>query len=621
MTTTNNSNSFLVNSLADVIDANDGVTTLREAIAAANSQSGQNTIAFDLASDAQIDLTGRLEIIDDLIINGGGVTIAGNGTFDNFFISNADVVFDGLTITNGSDGIEVGGGTSLTLTNSAVVNNADDGIDLNGADNTLSISGSAINNNGGNGVEIDASSSTITVSNSSFTGNSGDGIGFDEGGNNTLTLVNADLSGNTGDGLDVNSSGNNITITNANLDGNGIGAAIEVEDGLEIDGNNNTVTLSNASLTGNTGDGLDIDGTAAFNSVTLSNTSVSGNSEDGVEIDGSNNSLSAVNGSFTDNTGDGIDVNSSGNNVTLSNVNLSGNGVGAAIEVEDGLEIDGSNNTITVSNASFNNNPGDGVDFNGSNNNVSLSGVAITGNGEDGVEISLESNDNTLVVVNSAFSNNAGEAIADLGSGNTVSVSNSTGVPTFISIENAGFEVPALEDGEFTVLQAIPGWQPYDPDSLIAPDGTDVGAFNPLVAQYPNDIPGGANVGYAFSVDPLGAGVVGLSQTLDELLHPGTSYSLQVEVGNPTGIDQFGTDYTGFPGYRVELLAGNTVLATDNSTLNIAEGTFGTSTVSYTAAATDPFLGEQLGIRLINPVQGSGFEVDFDNVRLTATQI
>ncbi len=63
------------------------------------------------------------------------------------------------------------------------------------------------------------------------------------------------------------------------------------------------------------------------------------------------------------------------------------------------------------------------------------------------------------------------------------------------------------------------------------------------------------------------------------------------------------------------------MLATDNSTLNIAEGTFGTSTVSYTAAATDPFLGEQLGIRLINPVQGSGFEVDFDNVRLTATQI
>src|SRR4028118_2159852 len=110
--------SFLVNSLADVIDANDGVTTLREAIEAANDTAGQNTITFDLASDAQIGLTTELEILDDLIINGGGVTITGNGTFDNFFINNADVVFDGLTITNGSDGIEVGGDTSLTLTNS-----------------------------------------------------------------------------------------------------------------------------------------------------------------------------------------------------------------------------------------------------------------------------------------------------------------------------------------------------------------------------------------------------------------------------------------------------------------------------------------------------------------------
>jgi hypothetical protein len=80
-------------------------------------------------------------------------------------------------------------------------------------------------------------------------------------------------------------------------------------------------------------------------------------------------------------------------------------------------------------------------------------------------------------------------------------------------------------------------------------------------------------------------------------------------VGNTEGFD--------WTGYKVQLLAGETVLAEDDNTVAIATGTFGTSTVVY---AYDPgdaaLLGQPLQIRLF--CLGSGGEADFDDVKLTA---
>jgi CSLREA domain-containing protein len=45
-------NPFVVTSTADAIDPNDGVTTLREAINAANAKPGADTIRFSLGSGA-----------------------------------------------------------------------------------------------------------------------------------------------------------------------------------------------------------------------------------------------------------------------------------------------------------------------------------------------------------------------------------------------------------------------------------------------------------------------------------------------------------------------------------------------------------------------------------------
>lgn len=227
---------------------------------------------------------------------------------------------------------------------------------------------------------------------------------------------------------------------------------------------------------------------------------------------------------------------------------------------------------------------------------------------------------------------NGSLAIADWSDCNTVNAIDSTsGLTTVIPIENAGFEVPVLEDGVFTAGfsqgEPIPGWTPYDPNDLITGIPltlggvlyTDVGTINPLSAQYPNEPPEGQNVGYSFVVNPFGSGVVGFTQTLDTFLTVNTKYTLQVEVGNPQGVDQFGNDYTGFPGYRVELVAGGNVLAADNNTLNIEEGEFKTSEVSFLAFADNLYLGNNLEIRLINLGQGPGLSIDFDNVSLTTT--
>lgn len=192
-----------------------------------------------------------------------------------------------------------------------------------------------------------------------------------------------------------------------------------------------------------------------------------------------------------------------------------------------------------------------------------------------------------------------------------------------IPIKNAGFEEPALEDGDFIVSinESIPGWEAYDPNGLIAVNGTDVGVFDPRTAQYPDGVSERENVGYAYATDEFGSGEVGLFQELDTILAENTQYTLQVDVGNPTGIDLFGSNFTGFPGYRVELLAGDTILASEQNNLFIEEGIFVTSTVTFTTTADNTYLGENLGIRLVNVLQGPGLQVDFDNVRLTSEAI
>ena len=115
---------------------------------------------------------------------------------------------------------------------------------------------------------------------------------------------------------------------------------------------------------------------------------------------------------------------------------------------------------------------------------------------------------------------------------------------------------------------------------------------------------------------------MGFEQTLSATLMENTTYLLQVDIGNPLWEDN--ASWEGFPGYRIELLAGGVVLASDDNTLSPSDGTFNPipSEVSFFTAQSDhASLGEALTIRLLNISAGEGREVNFDNVRLTAAPV
>ncbi len=203
-----------------------------------------------------------------------------------------------------------------------------------------------------------------------------------------------------------------------------------------------------------------------------------------------------------------------------------------------------------------------------------------------------------------------------------------------LTIQNPVFESPVVPFN-FISSQTNPntnppitGWQLYDPNGLLAQavnyTQASVGVeANPGAYNVPIS---GNQYGYiaipANQVGP-GKGVAGISQTLTDTLKANTNYVLKMSIGSPQSYSAHGLTFShiGFPGYRVDLLAGVNVIATDNNILSIPNGYFGTSVVSYTALANDPNLGKPLQIRITNLNSGPGGDVDIDDVSLTATAI
>lgn len=221
-----------------------------------------------------------------------------------------------------------------------------------------------------------------------------------------------------------------------------------------------------------------------------------------------------------------------------------------------------------------------------------------------------------------------------LGLGSTVSASAET-----IAIANAGFESDVITNGAFVVFPGGPSdWSLYDPSTLIDNTGNAVGIIRPnLGGEY---FPGGTTQGVNAALVFLGGGVngeAGLQQTLSATLQAGTRYTLSVDIGNiASGTSLPGSsggpgvffDLDGFPGYRLDLLAGGVVIGSDNNSLGatIPEGEFRTASFSVDIGAAHAQLGQALGIRLVNLDQAGtaevpNIEVDFDNVRLDAAAI
>ena len=266
--------SLQVDTATDLVDAFDGDTSLREALALA--QNG-DTITFDaglflanndITNNTSIDLgtlSGQLVIDQGVTVAGdvnddgiADVTIDGQGVTRVFDVQDnvTGVVLDGLVIENGQSagtpvggGVRIGTGAEVAVTSTHLIGNtgARAGAIANYGTLTLknstlsgnrAIYGGAIYNNGGN----------LTLANSTIQGNIADGAGggiYNNGGN--LTLVNSTISGNRavyfGGGI-LNGFGS-VTLANATISGNAANA------GGGISSVYGPLTLFNSIVAGN----------------------------------------------------------------------------------------------------------------------------------------------------------------------------------------------------------------------------------------------------------------------------------------------------------------------------------------------------------------------------------
>lgn len=268
---------ILVSSVADEGDDSDysiGDVTLREALARAYAQAGDDVIAFrDTLSGQTINLSlGQLGINSNVTIRGLGAgaltiyaggasrvisvssgvtaTISGlgitggsvNGDGAGIYNSNGNLTLTGVVVTgNNATGLSgLGGGLfsqggSVTVTDSEFHNNTATrgGAIRTQYGTTLAISGSALYNNAASGVEgaLSTHQTTAMIKNSTFSGNSAvnGGGAIRTNGTGQMTIVNSTIAYNNttagyGGGIQVTGAGT-VTLHNTILAANTAGAS------------------------------------------------------------------------------------------------------------------------------------------------------------------------------------------------------------------------------------------------------------------------------------------------------------------------------------------------------------------------------------------------------------
>ncbi|MDF1838666.1 MAG: hypothetical protein P1V35_12420, partial [Planctomycetota bacterium] len=94
------------------------------------------------------------------------------------------------------------------------------------------------------------------------------------------------------------------------------------------------------------------------------------------------------------------------------------------------------------------------------------------------------------------------------------------------------------------------------------------------------------------------------------------TYDLSMAIGHRAATNPRGT--TAFGGYEMQILAGNTVVATSANGVTPVPGTFETATVSFQSNAVNPrLLGSPLTIRMRMTWSTANSATDFDMVELT----
>jgi hypothetical protein len=199
---------FVVTTLLDTVDANDGLVSLREALALAGGSAGADIITFSESltggatpglNDGLLVLTNDELIIDsDVTIDGDAVgndnvadiTIDGGGS-RVFHITAGTATLDALVITGGGfkgisgGGLQIESGASVAINHSLI------------SGNTAGVAGAGIYNQ-----STATLTNTTVADNIAFHGGGGGGGrpggGIFNGASGTITLVNSTLWGNSG---------------------------------------------------------------------------------------------------------------------------------------------------------------------------------------------------------------------------------------------------------------------------------------------------------------------------------------------------------------------------------------------------------------------------------------
>ncbi|MEL7466146.1 MAG: choice-of-anchor Q domain-containing protein, partial [Pseudomonadota bacterium] len=285
---------LIVDTLADVVDANDGFTSLREAIALANANADHDDIVFADGLSGTIRLTqGELAVTEAAAIDGGGVitisgdangddvtdaegitqvTASGSGLLDDndrvFRVdADGDVALSGLVVTGGVVGLNyLGGGVAAYGTSRLTIGN-------------VRIEGNYAGLEGG-GVSFQASATgvfdQVTIADNVARIAGGGIVGAASG--TDIQISNSMISGNvatvnSGGGLQVAGS---LNIDASRISGNsaaqGRGGAVEVEGSADA-------TISNSIIDGSTalnGGGVNVSGDLRLESSTLYGNSAAG---------------------------------------------------------------------------------------------------------------------------------------------------------------------------------------------------------------------------------------------------------------------------------------------------------------------------------------------------------
>jgi CSLREA domain-containing protein len=263
---------ILVNTLADTVVANDGVTSLREAIFLANARPGADVIRLQRAGVHRItrlgadnnnfrgdfDVTGSLTIAG---LDAGGSSIEGNlfGVRERLFDVHGPIqmTFSNLALRNAGNSQSFGGAVQALTAN----------ITLNRVVVTgmLGLKGGAINAEGGN---VQLIRSTISRSNSLGNG------GAINAPNGTVTASDSTLAVNTAKGSGGGIAAKSAVLFNSLVTGNN---AIFDGGGLFVFGGTAALTSSTVSFNGSGRGGGGIAATvAALNRSTVNNNGTGG---------------------------------------------------------------------------------------------------------------------------------------------------------------------------------------------------------------------------------------------------------------------------------------------------------------------------------------------------------